>query len=67
VVSEWSEQKTFDIQEMITYTEDQKRILTTEEPDKGLPQWFKSRALWWVNGKIDNAEFISGMEYLFKH
>ena len=67
VVSEWSEQKTFDIQEMITYTEDQKRILTTEEPDKGLPQWFKSRALWWVNGKIDSAEFISGMEYLFKH
>jgi len=66
VVSEWSEQKTFDIQEMITYTYEQKRILTTEEPDEGLPQWFKSRALWWVNGKIDNAEFISGMEYLYK-
>ncbi len=66
VISEWEEQKTLDIQEMITYTREQKTILTTEEPDKGLPQWFKSRALWWVNGEIDNAEFISGMEYLYK-
>jgi len=66
MVSEWEEQKTLDIQEMITYTREQKRILTTEEPDKGLPQWFKSRALWWVNGEIDNAEFIAGMEYLYK-
>jgi len=65
VVSEWSEQKTLDIQEMITYTDEQKRILTTEEPDKGLPQWFKTRALWWVNEKIDSAEFISGIEYLY--
>ncbi len=65
-VSEWSVQKTFDIQEMITYTYEQERILTSEEPDEGLPQWFKTRALWWVNEKIGNEEFIAGMEYLYK-
>jgi len=64
--SEWSMQKTLDIQEMITYTYEQQRILTTDEPDKDLPQWFKSRAIWWVNEKISNEEFIAGMEYLLK-
>ncbi len=66
VVSEWEEQKTLDIEEMITYTYEQKRILTSEGPDEGLPQWFKTRALWWVNEKIGNEEFIAGMEYLYK-
>jgi len=66
VDSEWSAQKTLDIQGMIAYTDEQRRILTTEEPDKGFPQWFKIRALWWVNEEIDNEEFISGMEFLYK-
>jgi hypothetical protein len=66
MVSEWSEQKTLDIQEMITYTEEQERILTTEEEDKSLPQWFKSRALWWLDEKIDNRDFISGMQFFYK-
>jgi len=66
ISKDWLEQKRSDIQEMITYTEDQKRILTTEELDKNLPQWFKTRALWWLDEKIDNREFISGMEYLYK-
>jgi hypothetical protein len=67
VISEWTEQKTLDIQEMITYTEEQKRILTTEEEDKSLPEWFKSRALWWLDEKIDNRDFISGMQFFYKH
>jgi len=66
VDSEWSMQKILDIQDMTTYTYEQKRILATEEPDKDLPQWFKSRAIWWVNEKISNGEYISGMEYLLK-
>jgi len=66
-VSEWSEQKTLDIQEMITYTYEQKRLLIAEEVGEGFPQWFKSRALWWVNEKIDNKEFISGLGYFFNH
>lgn len=66
VISKWTEQKTLDIQEMITYTEKQKRILTTEEPDEGLPQWFKTRALWWLDEKISNRDFIAGMEYFYK-
>jgi len=66
VTPEWSMQKILDIQDMTTYTYEQKRILATEEPDKDLPQWFKSRAIWWVNEKISNEEYISGMEYLLK-
>ncbi len=66
VISKWTEQKTLDIQEMITYTEEQERILTTEEEDKSLPQWFKTRALWWLDEKIDNRDFVSGMEYFYK-
>jgi len=66
VDSEWSQQKTLDIQEMITYTDEQKRILTTNVNDKDLPQWFKSRAIWWITEKISTEEYISGMEYLLK-
>jgi len=66
VNSEWSIQKTLDIQEIVTYTHEQQRILTTDVTDKELPQWFKSRAIWWVNEKISNEEYISGMEYLLK-
>ena len=65
VDSEWSMQKTLDIENMITYTYEQQRILTTDEPDKDLPQWFKSRAIWWINEKISSEEYIAGMEYLF--
>jgi len=61
-----AEQKKLDFQKMIAYTDEQERILTTEEPDKSLPQWFKTRALWWVNEQIENRDFISGMEYLYK-
>ncbi len=63
---EWSEQKILDIQEMVTYTYEQKRILTTDVTDKDLPQWFKSRAIWWVTEKISNEDYITGMEYLLK-
>jgi len=66
VKPELSTQEILDIQQMVTYTYEQKRILSTEEPDKDLPQWFKSRAIWWVNEKISNEEYISGMEYLLK-
>jgi len=64
--SEWSDVKLNDIEEMITYTDEQQRILLQEEPEKELPQWFKSRAMWWLTDKISNSEFVSGMEYLIK-
>lgn len=33
--------------------------------DKPFPEWFKSRAQWWVQGKIWNdTEFLSGAKYL---
>jgi len=63
--SQWSDEKMYDIEQMITFTDEQKRILTTEEPDKEIPQWFKSRAMWWLTDKISNEEFVSGMEYLY--
>jgi len=65
-VSQWTEQKRLDVEEMITYTEEQKSILSTEEIDKQLPDWFKTRAMWWVTEKIDNDEFIAGMEFMTK-
>jgi len=45
--------------------QEQKRILSADEPDKEIPQWFKSRAIWWLTEKISNEEFVSGMEYLY--
>ena len=35
-------------------------------PDEEMiPEWFKTRALWWVNEKIDDSSFVAGMEYLY--
>lgn len=65
-VSEWSDSKKMDIDQMITYTKEQEKILTTEVVDKQLPDWFKTRAMWWVTEKIDSDEFIAGMEFMTK-
>jgi len=32
--------------------------------DKVIPVWVKSNAKWWADGKLDNQNFISGLEYL---
>ena len=31
-----------------------------------IPNWFKNIALWWTEGKINNAEFITSIEYLME-
>jgi len=43
-----------------------KFVLICHVSDRDLPQWFKTRATWWVAGEISDEEYISGMEYLLK-
>jgi len=37
----------------------------TEKDSQKIPEWFKTRALWWVTDKVSDTEFLSGMEYLY--
>ena len=37
-----------------------------EEKEIEFPQWYKTRAIWWQNGNITDADFVSGMKYLLK-
>jgi len=30
----------------------------------GLPEWFKTTAEWWTEGKITDEEFVRNVEYL---
>ena len=32
-----------------------------------IPSWIKNNAGWWVNGTIDEEEFLSTLDYLLKH
>lgn len=32
-----------------------------------LPEWFRSNALWWSQGQIDDDTFVGGIEYLIKN
>ena len=29
-----------------------------------IPQWVKNNAEWWADGQIDDASFVSGIQYL---
>ena len=31
-----------------------------------IPDWIKNNAGWWADGKIDDADFISGLEFMIK-
>ena len=40
-------------------------ILSIEaQQDFNIPQWVKNNALWWGQGDISDADFISGMKFL---
>ena len=32
-----------------------------------IPQWIKQNAAWWADGQIDDASFLSGIEYLVQN
>ena len=37
------------------------------EPDVVIPPWVKSNAEWWADGLIDDATFVSAIEYLIQN
>jgi len=40
-------------------------VLSIEaQQDFNIPQWVKNNALWWGQGDISDADFISGMKFL---
>ncbi len=41
-------------------------ILGFPEPTS-VPAWIKNNALWWANGKINDGEFISGLQFLIEN
>ena len=65
--SEWVKQREKNILSMVPFAENIKEEITNDELPKTLPQWFKTRAIWWISGKITHEEFVSGMQYLFKN
>lgn len=64
--SEWVKQRENHILSMVQFDENIKEIPDDELP-KVLPEWFKTRANWWISGQITNEEFVNGMKYLFKN
>jgi hypothetical protein len=47
-----------------TESEPVKTFLEDVTDDQVIPVWVKSNAKWWSDDKIDNDNFISGLEYL---
>ncbi len=42
-------------------------VLSIEaQQDFKIPQWVKNNALWWGQGDISDADFISGMKFLIE-
>ena len=48
-----------------TYTEKPSFILKLEKND--IPYWIKTNASWWASDKINNNDFIAGIQYLVKN
>lgn len=42
-----------------------KKMCDVSKPDK-IPQWIKKNARWWADGMINDAKFVSGIQYLIK-
>ncbi len=49
----------------VQQTEKPPYLLKLEE--NTIPHWIKSNASWWASGKINDTDFISGIEYLIKN
>lgn len=64
---EWVKQREKNILSMVPLAENIKEEIPNDELPKTLPQWFKTRAIWWISGKITHEEFVSGMQYIFKN
>lgn len=64
---EWIKHREKNIMSMVPFAKNIKEEIPNDELQKELPQWFKTRAVWWIYGKITNEEFVSGMKYLFKN
>ncbi|HII36329.1 MAG TPA: hypothetical protein HA319_04735, partial [Nitrosopumilaceae archaeon] len=64
---EWVKQREKNILLMVPFAENIEEEISNDELPKSLPQWFKTRAIWWISGKITHEEFVSGMQYLFKN
>jgi hypothetical protein len=52
--------KTFEFD--MTYSEISKSVL----PKSFIPNWIKSNAGWWADGKIDDDSFVQGIQFLIK-
>ena len=64
---EWVKQREKNILLMVPFAENIEEEIPNDELPKSLPQWFTTRAIWWISGKITHEEFVSGMQYLFKN
>jgi len=56
--------KSQDILKMHPFGDEYVTSLTNTDSDQ-LPQWFKTRALWWMTEKINDMEFLTGMEFMY--
>ena len=63
-VAEWIQQKADEVLYMVPGVQEYQWSLFEEKKEIEFPQWYKTRALWWQNGNITDAEFVSGMKYL---
>lgn len=56
--------KSRDILKMHPFGDEYVNSLTNTDSDQ-LPQWFKTRALWWTTNRINDSEFLTGMEFMY--
>jgi hypothetical protein len=42
-------------------------IPTQTEPEISIPSWIKNNAGWWADGLIDDASFVSGIQWLISN
>ena len=47
--------------------ETEKPLYLLKLEENKIPHWIKSNASWWASGKINDTDFISGIEYLVKN
>ena len=46
---------------------DQSMVKQLEENKILIPNWIKNNARWWVDGAINDSDFLKGIEYLIQH
>ena len=66
-IKEWVQEREATILGMVQLAQKIEDTQSDDEETKELPQWFKTRAIWWINDKISEQEFLNGMYYIFNN